>query len=354
MSSFYDTAIVGAGLAGVCTALHLARWQRVLLLEAGDASGGASTAAAGLVNPFMARKARPVWRHREALDDLHATLDIADAVDLFDRAGVLRPADSTEQAGQFMATASEHPETEWLSHDLCKERFPSVTANHGALLVHAGGAVNIQRLLDKSKGVLAGLETDVHHNSRVTGLAEESFGVRIFTADFTEYHARQVVFTVGAGLWDIPGVPKLNLHRIKGQTVTIQRPKGLDDVTHLAGPGYIVAEETTLTIGSSYEHDFTDLAPNPDVTSQLLDDASRMLPMVRDCDVIAEAVGVRVTVPGTRLPMIGTLPGFHNVWVFTGLGSKGLLMAPMIARDIHDYLGGALMIPEEIRVRTAV
>ena len=47
--------------------------------------------------------------------------------------------------------------------------------------------------------------------------------------------------------------------------------------------------------------------------------------------------GVRVTVPGIRLPMVGPVPGFERVWIFTGFGAKGLLTAPLRARFGIDF-----------------
>jgi len=39
------------------------------------------------------------------------------------------------------------------------------------------------------------------------------------------------------------------------------------------------------------------------------------------------------------------------VWVFTGLGSKGLLMAPLLARDLARFFARPEALPPPIRVR---
>jgi glycine/D-amino acid oxidase-like deaminating enzyme len=49
--------------------------------------------------------------------------------------------------------------------------------------------------------------------------------------------------------------------------------------------------------------------------------------------------------------MLGPLPGRTRLWVFTGLGSKGLLMAPMLARELTDWFQHPDTIPAEIAVR---
>ena len=111
-------------------------------------------------------------------------------------------------------------------------------------------------------------------------------------------------------------------------------------------------EGNTLIVGSSYERDFSDLEPSDAQSRKILAKAARMLPGLRDATVLNASAGVRVTVPGTRLPMLGPLPGHRNVWIFTGLGSKGLLMAPLLARDLPAFFDAPETIPAEIRVAT--
>jgi glycine/D-amino acid oxidase-like deaminating enzyme len=56
-------------------------------------------------------------------------------------------------------------------------------------------------------------------------------------------------------------------------------------------------------------------------------------------------------VPGTRLPMVGPLPGYRRVWVFTGLGSKGLMTAPLLSARLPDFLRDPDQIPSDVAVR---
>jgi glycine oxidase len=102
----YDIVIAGAGLAGACAALHLSRTRSVLVLERDAPAAGASGAAAGLVNPFMGRKAKAAWRRAEALAALEALCEAAGAAPLFHRTGILRPATDDAQAEGFATTSA--------------------------------------------------------------------------------------------------------------------------------------------------------------------------------------------------------------------------------------------------------
>lgn len=353
MSTTYDIAIVGAGLAGVCAALHLSSRERILLLEAGDAPRGASAIAAGLVNPFMGRKGRPVWRYREALDALTDTLARAQASDHFDRSGVFRPASDEEQADYFLHLAETSAGCRFVSGSDAAVRWPDVRAPLGGLLVSIGGAVDTPSFLNA--GIAAVLRGGGEYRSTCPILSVKQLQDRVdIGVDGGEtLYASRIIVAAGAGLRRIDGIPPLNVHHVKGQTITIDRtdtPYASSEIPHLAGRGYLVSGRSRFTIGSSYQHDFADLAPSTTASEEILDRARTNLPLLVLNDTMREAAGIRVNVPGTRLPMVGPLPGANRIWVFTGLGSKGLLMAPLIARDLPSYLDDPARIPVQTRV----
>ena len=141
MSHDADIIIVGGGLAGAAAALTLSRDHTVHLLEAEQPATGASGAAAGLVNPFMGRRARPVWRLREALAAVPNLLDRANASHLFPPQGALRPVIEDDQEAPFREVAEKYPDlATWLPPNAVAERYPAVQSSDGALLVPKGGA----------------------------------------------------------------------------------------------------------------------------------------------------------------------------------------------------------------------
>lgn len=358
MNLSYDAIIVGGGLAGACAALHLSRTRSVLLLERDVPASGASGVAAGLVNPIMSQRAKPVWRMHEALDALQESLDLAGATSLFRKTGVIRPAADEEQAEIFRQAAKRMPdEADWLPHTYLADTFPDVRAPFGALRVRNAGTVPVPELVRAllDAAVRNGAEVALHADVRAWNENGQAASVDVVRTGKTErFHARHVILALGDAWSRYPDLAGLRLHRVKGQSVSVAPPTGLDParVPILAGMGYVVPEADSFIVGSSYEHVFTSLEPDPDQTRRILDKAAAMLPRLSEATVIEETAGVRVNVPGTRLPMLGPLPGHARVWIFTGLGSKGLLMAPLLGRELPSFLGATEQIPSEIRVRT--
>ena len=349
MSPGAEIVVVGAGLAGACAALVLSRTHEVLVIEAEGPARGASGAAAGMVNPFMGRKAKAAWRHAEALDALTALAEEA-GPDLYQRTGVVRPATTALQAATFRDRASLHGELRWHLPEASGERWPAVASPHGTLEVASGGSVDIAAF------VRAALEVVVQRGGRVMDATLTGWhGTAPLHAitDRDTVQASTLVLALGDGARSLPALATLPLHRVKGQTIRLDRPATLlADHPAIAGAGYVVPRADGVLVGATFEHTFTDLAPDPARDAGLVERASALVPALAQAEVIERQAGVRLTVPAVvsprRLPLAGPLPGHPGVWVVTGLGAKGLLTAPLIAERLADALTGRRPLPADL------
>jgi glycine oxidase len=354
MSHDADILIVGAGLAGATAAFTLSRDHSVHVLEADRPASGASGAAAGLVNPFMGRRARPVWRLREALAAVPDLLDRAGVPNLFPPQGVLRPVVEDDQAEPFREAADEHPDlATWLSPGAVAERYPSVQANGGALFVPEGGAVDVPAMVTalleaaERQGATVETEAPILYWRETPSAAV----VEVERGDGTEeLSADRVILALGQGYPSFPELRRLGLTGVKGQTVRVRRPANLaDPLPPLSGRGYVVPNGDTLVLGSNYDNNFDDLTPDPDATAYIREKTARVVPGVDDAEIVDEQAGVRVKHSETNLPLLGPLPRRDRLWTFTALGSKGLLTAPLLALDLPAYLQDPTTLPDPTR-----
>lgn len=348
-----DVIIVGAGLAGACAAFTLSAHHSVHVLEANDPASGASGAAAGLVNPFMGRRARPVWQLHQALDAVPTVLERAGAADLFPDTGVLRPAVEPDQVGPFRQAAADHPDlATWLSPAEVQDRHPAVQPDRGALYIPRGGAVDVgamvRALLDAAKERSAVVETQapVLYWRETPGAAV----VEVDRGDDTvELRAERVLLALGQGFPPFPELRRLGLDDVKGQTVRVRRPDTLtDSFPPLSGRGYVVPDGNSLVLGSNYDNDYDDLTPDPDATAYIQEKTSTMIPELEQAEVIGATAGARVMHTDTNQPLLGPLPRRDRIWTFTALGSKGLLTAPLLALDLPTYLEDPTEIPDPV------
>ncbi|PQJ35864.1 glycine oxidase [Salinibacter sp. 10B] len=348
-----DVIIVGAGLAGACAAFTLSANHDVLVLEAKQPASGASGAAAGLVNPFMGRRARPVWRLRDALHAVSSLLEEADAPTLFPPQGVLRPIIDEDQEAAFREAATEHPDlAEWLTPADLQERFPSVQSERGGFFVPRGGAIDVpamvRALLSAAHERGATLETEAPvvywRETPSTATVEVGRGRRT-----EEFHADRLLLALGQGYARFPELRHLGLTGVKGQTVRVKRPDTLSGMlVPLSGRGYVVPDNEALVLGSNYDNNFDDLTPDPQATAYIREKTARMVPGVDETPILDQQAGVRVKHTDTNLPLLGPMPRRERIWTFTALGSKGLLTAPLLARRVPEYLQHPPLLPDAI------
>ena len=350
MTDRADVVVAGAGLAGACAALVLSRDRRVVVLDAEGPAAGASGAAAGLANPFMGRKAKPAWRHDEALDALAELADDAGG-GLFRRTGILRPAVSPTQAERFAERADGHADLDWLPPAASAERWPLVRSPLGTLVVSRGGTVDLPAFVGAALATARARGAEVVR-ARLHDWRCASDGVTAITGR-VEFPTRRLLLALGDGARQLAPLAGLPLHRVKGQTMLLDRPDALRaDHPAVAGAGYAVPRLDGVVVGSTFEHEFTDADPDPSLDATLAAKGAALVPILDRARVLDRRAGVRVTVPSAvssrRLPLAGALPGHPGVWIVTGLGAKGLLTAPLIARRLPDALDGGTGLPAEL------
>ncbi len=344
------TVVVGAGIGGACAALALSRTRPVVVLDAVGPAAGASGAAAGLVNPFAGRRGARAWRAGEALAALDRLAEAAGVPVV--HSGVLRPAGDAKQAAAFAQSADAFPcDCTFVLPEAAAERWPGVAAAHGALWVPGGGHVDVDALV---RGALTAAErngAEVRSGVRLVRW-ESNASHSIAITEYDRIDAEALVLCPGDGVSALPTAASFTFGRVKGQTVTlgISLPMGLPAV---AGGVYVVPTAAGVVVGATFEHTFTDLRTSPEESLWLRERAARLVPALADAPVVAERVGVRLTVPASvspeRLPRLGPVDADGRVWLFAGFGSRGLLTAPLLAEALHGALADPASVPAALK-----
>ena len=354
----YDFIIVGAGIAGASAAWSLSAHGKVLIVEAQTPASGASGVAAGLFSPMLALRGRPAWRIHESIEAFYRQLDESEARPLFDDRGVLRPAKDEQQAAYFLESTSRKPdEARWLPPEASQEQHPLVHAPFGSMYVPRGGAIHIATYVNRLITAVQHRGADLLTHARVVDwddLNEGGAFVVVHHQDGSQHRleASHVLFCWGKTFSDIPSLAHLNLHHTKGQTIRVTRPKDVptDSLIPISGNGYIMPSPDHLAIGSSYEHTYASEAPTSEVSQALFQKAQHLVPALHDSKIIDAQVGFRLTVPGIRKPIVGPIPGYSRIFAFSGFGSKGLLLAPLLSYELFEHLHTPSKIPKELRI----
>jgi glycine/D-amino acid oxidase-like deaminating enzyme len=93
--------------------------------------------------------------------------------------------------------------------------------------------------------------------------------------------------------------------------------------------------EGVFRVGSTYEWDFSDALPSKERAQELEDKLKNLIRV--PFKIIGHEAGIRPTVKDRR-PFLGTHNEFKSLGIFNGLGTKGVLLAPLLAKEMALHL----------------
>ncbi|GAB5409132.1 MAG: FAD-dependent oxidoreductase [Balneolaceae bacterium] len=358
MTKYFDYCILGAGLAGVSLAYELSKENAsVCLIDPNGIASGASGTPLGLVNPATGRYATLSW---EAENCYSATLknltqvQQKSRIQFFKKSGVLRPALDEKIASRmkenFSTTNWPSNWIEWLDEPDLKEFHKGINCIGGGVWLPIGLTVNIPLFLSEFVSFLNsrkvttsfGLDYSMHKKDQLW---------EINLSNNEKLIAKKIIFTTGSStkktnLWkDIP------LHSVKGQLAVLEASSPLQFNHAVSALGYIASlDGRKFVIGSTYEHSFEHEEMDKTGLEYLLARFGKVLPeLKRNSKVISQWSGVRVSTPN-RMPIMGQHPLEENIFLLSGLGSKGLLYSAFLSRIMTSYLIGNNLIPKELDI----
>ncbi len=341
-----DFCVLGAGLAGLGVSKHLLNsGASVCVIDVKDIASGASGTPFGLVNPATGRFGKKVWEAEQCLSGVEADLKEVQQTaetELFVNTGVLRPAQTEKMAKRMFTTATESDWPDgwctWLDKHEMESNHPNLHFVEGAMWLPKGLTVNIEAYLKAKAALLQtrGLHVQLHAEYKVN--CTDS-GYEIHFANGKKLNCTSLVFASGFDTHKSPFWEFLTLHPIKGQVAIFQSPEAANFDYSISALGYIASiSDTEFMAGSTYEHHFSHLEPDQEGVDYLINRLQKVYPVLfEDAKLTGQWAGVRASTPDKK-PVLGEHPEHKNMYVFTGLGSKGLLYSDYVGKLLAEHI----------------
>jgi glycine/D-amino acid oxidase-like deaminating enzyme len=304
--------IVGQGLAGTCLAWSL--WRRNVPFTIRDREqGGSSRVAAGMVNPVTGKNFEPSWRICDFLPEaltFYQAVDNLLGVKVWHAFPVLRLARDEKEWRKIESKLAAESVTPWIAG-----RVDAPDGWHAAVEVKGGGRLDTRAFLDGSRGFFQ--NAGVYQKSLVQDMAADDHTIHCDGA-------------LGLMCGDYGS------HRCaKGEMLTVRAPSWDQSRIRIGGGGWLVPMgDGCFKAGATYEWDTLDEIPTAGGRAKVVS-ILEALGGAADYEIITHEAGIRPILRRSQ-PLIGPMP--QGGWMFNGLGSKGSLYAPGMARRLADWL----------------
>jgi glycine/D-amino acid oxidase-like deaminating enzyme len=340
-----DFVIVGQGLAGTTLAWQL-KWRglRGVIIDRDDGTS-ASKVAAGLMTPVTGKRLVPAWRLDEtwsAADDFYRRVEKETKSQFLTQPGQVRLFDGEDSKQEF-------DRRDWSKHpvEICQPsqliNTESFDAPFGGFELPTARRLDVPAYLAASReAFLADGKLRISKLNPATDLKVEGDVVQLSKFNVTTGH---LIFCQGAQGAENPWFDDVEFKSARGEILTL-RIDGLAE-TRIVNQGVwlVPCGDGLFKAGSTYDFDNLTWEVTTDGQDEIVERLKRFLKL--PFEIVGHESGVRPVVLERR-PIIGIHRKFPQLAIFNGLGSKGSLLAPLVAREFADYLFNGQAIDPEL------
>lgn len=321
--------IVGGGLAGIAVAFELLKKNyQITLIDKGV--NYSSKIAAGMINPLVFRRMTKSWRVDEFIPYLNTFYKDVETLTgkPFHHPIKIRRMFSSQQEREFWEKKQDLPDFKSYMEHLTEDdnHFSGAINSYGSGRVKQASYIDTHIFLSASKTYL----------SKHVNWVEEEFEYSALNHSvYKDISFDDIVFCEGYLGCNNPYFNRLPLHQTKGETLLI-RSKTLPEDQSVNRKCFVLPlGNQTFKIGSTYIWNTINPSPTEEGKTTLLKNLSFLTE--ENVEILEHEGGVRPTTDDRR-PLIGTHETHKNYHIFNGLGTKGYMIAPLLAKEFVNYL----------------
>nr|WP_315196048.1 FAD-dependent oxidoreductase [uncultured Flavobacterium sp.] len=340
-----DYIIIGTGLAGISFCEVALLHEKSFLVFNND-SQNSSKIAGGLYNPVILKRFSEVWQAQEQLElmaDFYSNLSnrIHEKFDF--KIPILRKFFSIEEQNNWFAASDKKALAPFLSTSLCFNKYEGIDSPFGYGEVLQTGFVDTALLVSKYQEYLESLNLLKSESFEYDALIIEEDRIL-----YKNLEAKHIVFAEGFGLHANPFFNELPLDGTKGELFVIKASDLKLDVIVNTSVFILPLGNDLFKVGATYNwKDKTDL-PTEEGKKELIDRIKEIISC--EFEIIEHYAGVRPTVRDRR-PLVGTHNNYKNVHVLNGLGTRGVLLGPAMAKALFDNIENDIPLDKEIDIK---
>jgi glycine/D-amino acid oxidase-like deaminating enzyme len=336
--------IIGGGIAGLMMAYELAKNDRSFLLVDDAPMNSSSKIAAGMFNPISGKRMTVNWKAMELLDSLHQAFvdfEVMLGKNYLVKATIHQAFGNVKESNDFGARLDNSLFKNFINETIIPKT--PLLEEFGSFVVEGSGWVKTKEWIEDYQLYL--LNQGNYFKDKIDWA---NIQYKQGKWQFGKHTFGKAICCEGYQYFRNPHFNWLPFKLCKGQVLHI-KCVGLPKEYILKKGVYLVHQyEDVFKVGASYEWNYEDDQPNELGREMLLEKLKQMIEL--PFEVIHQDAGIRPTTRD-RGAILGSHPNVGNLFIFNGLGTKGMLQAPFLARHLTDYLLGVAPLFPEVDVK---
>ena len=340
-----DYLIVGSGLAGISFAeFALENNQSIRVID--NYSQNSSRIAGGLYNPVILKRFSEVWKAQEQLLLAHSfykNIENKLGISVDYKIPIFRKFFSIEEQNNWFSASDKVNLAPFLSLNLVSKVFQGIDSPFGYGEVLQTGYVDTATLLNRYIQFLIANDLFLEETFDYDALIIQEDSVQ-----YKDIQAKHLIFAEGFGLHANPFFNHLPLDGTKGELFIIKAPHLNLDVIINTSVFILPLGNDLFKVGATYNWKDKTSEPTLEGKTELLQRLNEILAC--DFEILEHFAGVRPTVRD-RKPLIGSHPFHHRIHLLNGLGTRGVMLGPAMAKVLYENIESQKPIDFEIDIK---
>lgn len=334
-----DYIIVGDGYAALFFAHQLIKNNKSFVLFS-EGKKSASQVSAGIINPVVLKKFTTFWKAQEQIDFLKHSLK---EIETYTSQNYLIEApihrifhDENEQNLWLKKSGNEDLQ------NFLDKKFDHLNIVKNDFLT---GKVNQSARLDVN-GFFNGLFSFLENEAKLIKEKFDYSKIDNKSSTYKNFKFKNILFCEGMGVKDNPFFSDIAVIPNKGHHIKVKLSSPIPENITIKKKHFLFPTYNGLYFyGGTYDREQLHHHIDDSAVEQLVKGLSEFYPY--DFEVSEVHFGFRPTVKDRR-PIIGRHFQNKNLYVFNGLGARGILNGCYFSKSLYDFIENDIPLDEEV------
>lgn len=334
-----DYIIVGDGYAALFFAHQLIISKKSFVLFS-EEKKSASQISAGIINPVVLKKFTTFWKAQEQIDFLKMTLQ---QIEEYTKENYLI------EAPIHRIFHDEKEQQLWLkkceNDDLKNFLDKNFDRLNGVKNDYLSGKVRKSARLDVS-GFFSGMFKFLKNGEYIVKEKFNYTELNVSESTYKNFKYKNVLFCEGMGVKENPFFADIPVNPNKGHHIKVELSKPISGNITIKKKHFLFPlNEKIYFYGGTYDREQLHHQIDDSAVEQLMNGLKEFYP---DKFSLSEVnFGLRPTVKDRR-PIIGKHHKYGNMYVFNGLGARGILNGCYFSKSLYDFIENNIPLHEEV------